>query len=80
MTDAKLNLSEDEQRALVAFFQEFQSAYLLDLSAFHDRLREIPDLPEDVLIEYTRLYKVIKMGWEQTANDLQGDEGYRTHV
>lgn len=74
MADGAPNLSEDEQSDLIAFFQETQSLYLPMLGDFHDRLSAVPGISEDVIREYTRIYKLIKMGWEQTANNLQGDE------
>jgi hypothetical protein len=80
MKESRKNLTEDEQGALLSFFQEFQHGYLVQLSEFHERLISAPGVSIDLIREYTRVYKVIKMGWEHTANELQGDEGRRANV
>jgi hypothetical protein len=74
VTETKQSLTKDQQQALLSFFQEFQHGYLVDLAEFHERLIAIPEVSVDLIREYTRIYKLIKMGWEQTANNLQGDE------
>jgi hypothetical protein len=80
MKESRKNLTEDEQGALLAFFQDFQHGFIVDLSEFHQRLLAAPGISMDLIREYTRIYKTIKMGWEHTANELQGDEGRRTNV
>lgn len=80
VAEKKHNLTEDEQGALLAFFQDFQDGFLVDLSEFHERLIATPEISIDLIREYNRVYKVIKMGWEHTANELQGDEGHRTNI
>ena len=74
MSETKWNLSEEDQNALVLFFQEVQSLHLPELSDFHDRLSAVPGIPQETIVDLTRIYKVLKAGWEHTANQLQGDE------
>ena len=80
VAETKQGLTEDEQQALLNFFQEFQQGFLVDLSAFHDRLIKTPGVSIGLISEYTQIYKFIKMSWEHTANELQGDEGHRTNI
>jgi hypothetical protein len=80
VADTKQSLTEDEQQALLAFFQDFQHGFIVDLSEFHERLIAAPGISIDLIREYTRIYKTIKMGWEHTANELQGDEGHRARI
>jgi len=80
VAETKQNLTEVEQQALVAFFQEFQHGFLVDLSEFHEKLIAAPEISIDLIRDYTRIYKVIKMSWEHTANELQGDEERSTYI
>ena len=74
MSEIKWNLTDEQQNTLMLFFQETQSAYLPDLSDFHDRLSAVPGIPEEIIRDLTRIYRLMKAGWEETANNLQGDE------
>ena len=74
VAETRQSLTENEQQALLAFFQDFQHGFIVDLSEFHQQLLATPGISMDLIREYTRIYKTIKMGWEHTANELQGDE------
>lgn len=74
MPQTKWNLTEEQQNTLMLFFQEAQSAYLPDLKDFHGRLSAVPGIPEEIIRDLTRIYRLMKAGWEETANNLQGDD------
>jgi hypothetical protein len=74
MTATTLNLTEDQQQALLEFTQTFQHEYLPRMAAFHEHLLTLKGIPDETLKENAWIYKTVKWAFEHTADTLNSQE------